>query len=125
MHGHCVVLWNKAVEDIMLCMRNGILMDIAMYITVVDVMVRKRGGWQVSEAAGAGTAENRIASTSVPQKLEGGTAHAAQRIRGGVDGVHTQHMCPATGMEGSPAAAKIARQLTADKSNVKRKPSPH
>ena len=82
MHGHCVVLWNQAVEDIMLCMRNGILMEIAMYITVVDVMVRKRGGWQV-------------------------------------------YMCPATGMEGSPAAAKIARQLTADKSNVKRKPSPH
>jgi len=52
-HGHCVVLWNQAVGDIMLCMRNGILMDIAMYITVVDVMVRKRGGWQVSEAAGA------------------------------------------------------------------------
>ena len=38
MHGHCVVLWNQAVEDIMLCMCNGILMDIAMYITVVDVM---------------------------------------------------------------------------------------
>ena len=42
-HGHCVVLWNKAV----------VVVDIAMCITMVGVMVRMRGGWQVSEAAGA------------------------------------------------------------------------